>query len=149
MIPASSPRTLTISIPRTAISHALIGLALAALAVGALTLHAHLPGSTPYRGALLAGGVIAGIVAGIYWLWCSLRGVRAAQAATLEALQAQEERDRAAAARSSAILNAFEEAHRDHKEHMDKLDELLGAIEALQDCYIDKGRADGRPREHP
>lgn len=139
MIPASSPRTLTISIPRNAITHALIGAALVGLAAGAIALHMTLASGSPHRAALLAIGGLAGAGAGVYWLRCTLQRIRADQLAGLQALEQQAERDRIRAAQASAILEAFEQAHRDHKLAAEQRRELIGAIEALQDCYLNDG----------
>lgn len=136
MIPTTPARTLTISIPRTTLGHALTGIGIAAIAAGAIALHTVTAPGSPYRATLLIVGGLAGCTALAYWLWCTLQQLRAEQAATAAE---QEERDRLAAAQASAILEAFEQAHRDHKLAAEQRRELIGAVEALQDCYLDEG----------
>lgn len=147
MLPTTTGDTFTISIPRTAASHLLLGIALGVGAVAAFIAYANLPTGYPIRGIALGVGVVGSCGALTYWIWCTLQCIKATSEAGLVAQQHESTRQ------AAAILAALEQAHRDHKEIVDQVDALTTSIGVLRDCYLEEGRIQdaappaGPPRE--
>lgn len=147
MLPTTTGNTFTISIPRTAASHLLLGIALGVGAVAAFIAYANLPTGYPIRGVALGVGVVGSCGALTYWIWCTLQCIKATSEAGLVAQQHESTRQ------AAAILAALEQAHRDHTEIVDQVDALTTSIGVLRDCYLEEGRIQdaappaGPPRE--
>lgn len=147
MLPTTTGDTFTISIPRTAASHLLLGIALGVGAVAAFIAYANLPTGYPIRGVALGVGVVGSCGALTYWIWCTLQCIKATSEAGLVAQQHESTRQ------AAAILTALEQAHRDHTEIVDQVDALTKSIGVLRDCYLEEGRIQdaappaGPPRE--
>lgn len=151
MLPTTTGDTFTISIPRTAASHLLLGIALGVGAVAAFIAYANLPTGYPIRGVALGVGVVGSCGALTYWIWCTIQCIKATSEAGLVAQQ--HESTRQSTRQAAAILAALEQAHRDHKEIVEQVDALTTSIGVLRDCYLDEGRIQdaappaGPPRE--
>lgn len=147
MLPTTTGDTFTISIPRTAASHLLLGIALGVGAVAAFIAYANLPTGYPIRGVALGVGVVGSCGALTYWIWCTIQCIKATSEAGLVAQQHESTRQ------AAAILTALEQAHRDHTEIVDQVDALTKSIGVLRDCYLEEGRIQdaappaGPPRE--
>lgn len=148
MIPTATSDTFTISIPRTAAGHLLLGIALATGAIAAFITYASIPTGYPIRGIALGAGVIGACGALTYWIWCTLQCIKATSKASHEAtrnaiaalIAEQRERDKRAASRETMLLEALEDVHRDHKKLTDAIDALTKAFGILRDCYLEEGR---------
>lgn len=134
MLPTTTGDTFTISIPRTAASHLLLGIALGVGAVAAFIAYANLPTGYPIRGVALGVGVVGSCGALTYWIWCTLQCIKATSEAGLVAQQHESTRQ------AAEIIAALEQAHRDHKEIVDQVDALTTSIGVLRDCYLEEGR---------
>lgn len=147
MLPTTTGDTFTISIPRAAASHLLLGIALGVGAVAAFIAYANLPTGYPIRGVALGVGVVGSCGALTYWIWCTIQCIKATSEAGLVAQQHESTRQ------AAAILTALEQAHRDHTEIVDQVDALTKSIGVLRDCYLEEGRIQdaappaGPPRE--
>src|SRR5690606_21147230 len=77
MLPTTTGDTFTISIPRTAASRLLLGIALGVGAVAAFIAYANLPTGYPIRGVALGVGVVGSCGALTYWIWCTIQCIKA------------------------------------------------------------------------
>jgi len=148
----------TISIPVPAALHTSIGVLLALVTITALWTHIELPTGHHYKGTAAVVTLLSGFTALTYWLWC---GQQCTRAATQEVQETIEEAERMAAEREKRILESVGEAlsamtilaeevtdnRGAIKEATDAVDtataaigEVLGAVLALQDCYLTEGK---------
>lgn len=130
----------TISIPVSAATHAAVGVVLALIAVMAFWVHIELPIGHIYRGTALAIGVVGSGFALTYWAVCTVQCGRAETADVAETLQAVDERQR-------VILAAVQGVADQGGSNADavgglgkKIAENTGALEALQDTYLNEGK---------
>jgi len=150
----------TISFAVPAALHIVIGIVLVAAVITAFLVHFELPMDSAYRGATVAAGVIAACGVLAYWQWCALQRARAdASEATTILLEAIEEirtenatRDRDLLAALNSIRDTVAKlAEGDSenpgamKELKDAVDEAIGAVEALQNSYIQRAHAHSKP----
>lgn len=157
MLPTTTGDTFTISIPRTAASRLLLGIALGVGAVAAFVAYANLPTGYPIRGVALGVGVVGSCGALTYWIWCTIQCIKATSEAghetTHEALAGLVAQQHESTRQAAAILAALEQAHRDHTEIVEQVDALTTSIGVLRDCYLEEGRIQdaappaGPPRE--
>ncbi|HEU4681126.1 MAG TPA: hypothetical protein VFS51_05235 [Gemmatimonadales bacterium] len=162
--------TKTITIPVPAALHTITGILLALITITAFWIHFELPAGHPYKGTAMGVCFLAGSTALTYWLWC---GQQCTRSATLDVKEAVEETERLAAEREKRFLEATREVlcavsvlaeevtdnRGAIKEVTDAVDsvtaaisEVLGAVTALQDCYLAEGKLlllpDETPRDH-
>lgn len=135
----------TISIPVSAAWHAGIGIVLALIAITAFWVHFQLPEANPYKETATEIGLLAGFGALSYWLWCDLQRGRAERLDIDDAVAAAVAAAEAREARLLAVLQEMSEAVCANGTAVKELDgavtENTGAIEALQDCYLEEGQA--------
>lgn len=149
--------TFSISVPSAV--HAGIGVGLAAIAIIAFVIHIELPKDSPHRISVATIAAVAAFATMSYWLWCVMQHLRADHVELGEAIAANRAEARQ---RQESIFEAFAEIGARLSElseeigenrnaikgladavddNTGKVEESIGAVEALQDCYIDEGQA--------
>lgn len=161
----NTPERVTISFSVPNRRHIIIGAAITAAAIAATVVYLQLPTNHPHANAIVAGALAATGFALAYWLRCFMQHLRDDN----EGLSTSIEASRAEAqGRQETVLDSFDqigirlsdlgndiaENRSAIKEIVDSLNEITialhaatGAIEALQDCYLEEGQAP--PKEDP
>lgn len=155
----NTPERVTISFHVPKRRHIIIGTSITAAAIAATVIYLQLPTDHPHAIAAIGAGVVAACFALAYWLRCFMQGLHDDH----EGLSTSIEAGRAEAQnRQETVLGSFDQIgsrlsdlgdevtqnRSAIKEIVDSLDEIktalqksTGAIEALQDCYLEEGQA--------
>lgn len=130
-----------IAIPVSAAWHTGIGIVLALIAVMAFWVHFQLPVGHAYKVTAAIIGFVASCLALAYWLWCTLQRARADLRDAKRAAEEMEARLIVIIDEAAANLSGQAAENRGAiKELRESVDENTGAVEALQDTYIEEGK---------
>ncbi|WP_026923323.1 hypothetical protein [Glycomyces arizonensis] len=144
MASPSAAKTVTITVPRSALWHLAIGAVTAAVTAGAFVAITRLPAVSPYRLAIGLGGAVVASIAVAYWLWCTLKRNRTDEADAHEAIQGE----------IADLIATVATLQSDVKELAAVIEALAAAVGVLTDCYLEEGRVQDEtpappPRELP
>lgn len=158
--------TRTISIPVSAATHVVVGILIALIAITAFWANSQLPHSNDYRGTAIGIGVVGAFSAIAYWLKCDLQRGRIERHDIADTLDATAREAREREGRLLAVLEridanlvenrgaikkiadavdvntaAIKELREAVGANTETVAENTGAVEALQDCYREEGKA--------
>jgi hypothetical protein len=141
----------TISIPVSAATHVAIGCVIALLALTAFFVYTQLPARHgDYRGGALSLGILAGVGALTYWLWCTSQCLWVDIRANAVAIEDARAELRTAKAEMFAKVDALDlridiiaeditENRGSIKEVTDALGDVAKGLKALRECYLQEG----------
>ncbi|THV25964.1 hypothetical protein [Glycomyces paridis] len=133
----TTPDRVTITIPVPAAVHLAIGVTMTLIGAAAWWVHFALPIGHAYKNTASDIGLLAGFVTLAYWIVCVIRGGRTENRTAIAEAVAREERLVGALRDISGEVAENRTAIKDLN---DTVADLNGAVEALQDTYLNEGK---------